>query len=114
MRNFVIGLAVVALVGLASSAALAKGPATVKDLDNLPLAKAVDNPVQLAHGPRGVYYGWRRPYVYGPRVVAPAPVVVRPRVVYPYSSYYYGYPYYYGPTRSFQYYGSGVGVSVGW
>lgn len=113
MRAIAIGLAVVVLVGLASSAALASGPAAIKDLGDLPLAKSVDPPIQLVHGPRGVYYGWRRPYVYGPRVIAPAPVIVRPRVIYPYRSYYYGYPYY-GPTRSFHYYSPGVGVSVGW
>ena len=110
MRNLVIGLAVVALLGLAASTTLAAGPVHAK--------KAGTN-IQLVahHGPHHYYRGhgpriYRphvyRPPVYGPRVVVPYPVPRPP--VYRYD---YGYPYYYGPSYGIRYYGSGVGISIG-
>ena len=117
MRNLVIGLAVAALVGLATNSALAAGPVHAK--------KAHAN-IQLVahHGPHhGPHHsrGWHgppvyRPPVYRPRVVVPYPVLRPPVYGYPYSysyPYYYGYPYSYGPSYGVRYYGSGVGISIG-
>jgi len=111
MRNLALGLVVVALVGLMAGTVCAAGP--------LGHGNAHGKTMQMAahHGPHGYNYGRRLqlPPVHHPRVIRRIPAY--PAVVYPpvyrYPTY-YGYPYYYGPTSSFQYYGSGVGISVGW
>ena len=108
MRNLALGLIVVALVGFATSTALAAHPGP---------AQSLGSSVQLVahHGSHGFHHGWHHPRIYHPRPMAhyPGRVIVRPQL-YPYGAYYYGYPYYYGPRSSFQYYGPGGGISIGW
>jgi len=119
MRNLVIGLAIAALVGLATNSALAAGPAHAKK--GPAKVQFVAHPGHHGpahHGHHGPHHhrGWHRPPVYRPPAIVPYPIV-RPPVYryyrYPYYGYpYYGYPYYLGP-RGIGYYRSGVGISIG-
>ncbi len=110
MRRVTLSLVVLAVVGLASSTALAGSSSPKVSLQLGPTLVA-------HHGPHGPSYRGHHPHRYhsyrrGPVIVRPI-VPLPPPVIYTYPSYYPYQPYYYSPHGAIRYQGRGFGISIG-